>query len=161
MWHGHLSPSAKKGGVGIRMLGQPSKEHPSRILILFPIYSTTLLSPYVKKLETYFALFAFVSRKLSSQFDEIYDLSKRCCKIPQTKGLKHFMQLWLSLEFGSLKQSAKTLETYFALFIFLYIRTVWTGNFHHNLTSFYTWFIKEMLQNPPTKSLDYFMQLWL
>ena len=34
--HGHSSPSAKKGGMAGALLGQPSKGHPCRILILFP-----------------------------------------------------------------------------------------------------------------------------
>ena len=49
--------SDKKGLDGRALLGQPSKGHPCRILILFPQYSTTLSAPHIKKLGTYFALF--------------------------------------------------------------------------------------------------------
>ena len=48
------------------------------------------------------------------------------------------------------------METYFALFIFLDFHTVWTGNFHHNLTRFHTWFIKEMQKNPPNRKFRLF-----
>ena len=61
--HGQFSQSAnfcQKGWDGHALLGQPSKGHPCRILILFPYCSTISLAPHIKKLETYFALFIFL-----------------------------------------------------------------------------------------------------
>ena len=49
----------QKGWDGRALLGQPSKGHPCRILILFPYCSTISLAPHIKKLETYFALLYF------------------------------------------------------------------------------------------------------
>ena len=49
----------RKGLDGRSLLGQPSKGHPCRILILFPYCSTISLAPHIKKLETYFALLYF------------------------------------------------------------------------------------------------------
>ena len=57
--HGHSSPFCQNGWDGRALLGQPSKGHPCRILILFPYCSTTSLAPHIKKLETYFALLYF------------------------------------------------------------------------------------------------------
>ena len=53
--------SAPKGWDGYAMLGQPSKVHPCRVLILFPWCSTTLLAPHIKKLEIYFARSVLIS----------------------------------------------------------------------------------------------------
>ena len=53
--------TGRKGLDGHALLGQSSKGHPCRILILFASCSTTLLqAPHIKKLETYFALFIFL-----------------------------------------------------------------------------------------------------
>ena len=57
--HGHSSPFCQNGWDGRALLGQPSKGHPCRILILFPYCSTISLAPHIKKLETYFALLYF------------------------------------------------------------------------------------------------------
>ena len=51
--------SAKIGGMTMRLLCQPSKGHPCRILIIFPYCSTISLAPHIKKFETYFALLYF------------------------------------------------------------------------------------------------------
>ena len=55
----HPSPVCQNGWVGRALLGQPSKGHLWRILIIFPQCSATLLAPHFKKLETYFALLYF------------------------------------------------------------------------------------------------------
>ena len=57
--YGHPSPFWQNRWDGHTLLGQPSKGHPCRILILFPQCSTALLAPHIKKLETYFALLYF------------------------------------------------------------------------------------------------------
>ena len=57
--HGHPTPFWQMGLDGHALLGQASKGHPCRILILFPYCSTTLLVPHIKKLETYFVLLYF------------------------------------------------------------------------------------------------------
>ena len=57
--HSHPSPFCQNRWDGRALLGQPSKRHPCRILILFPYRSTTLLTPHIKDLETYFALLYF------------------------------------------------------------------------------------------------------
>ena len=57
--HGHSSPFCQNRWDGRALLGQPSKGHPCRILILFPYCSTISLAPHIKKLETYFALLYF------------------------------------------------------------------------------------------------------
>ena len=49
----------RMGWDGHALLGQPSKGHLYRILILFLQCSTTLLPPHIKKLETYFDLIYF------------------------------------------------------------------------------------------------------
>ena len=62
--HGHSSPFCQNGWDGRALLGQPSKGHPCRILILFPYCSTISLAPHIKKLETYFALFIFLDFRI-------------------------------------------------------------------------------------------------
>ena len=52
--HGHLPCFGRRGLNGRALLGQPSKGHLCRILISFSI-----MFYYIKKLETYFALFIF------------------------------------------------------------------------------------------------------
>ena len=54
--HGHPTKSCQNGWDGRALLGQPSKGCPCRISILFPKCSTAVLAPYIKELETYFAL---------------------------------------------------------------------------------------------------------
>ena len=57
--HGHPTRLGRKGLDGCALLGQASKGHPCKILIIFPYCSTISLAPHIKKLETYFALLYF------------------------------------------------------------------------------------------------------
>ena len=54
--NGHLSPICQKGWDGCALLGHPTKGHPCRIFILFPLFYYIISTTY-QKLETCFALF--------------------------------------------------------------------------------------------------------
>ena len=57
--HGHPSPFCQNGWDFRALVGQLSKGGPCRIFILFPQCYTSLSSPHIKKLETYFVLLYF------------------------------------------------------------------------------------------------------
>ena len=59
--HGHSSPFCQNGWDGRALLGQPSKGHPCRILILFPYCSMYyIISTTYKKIGDLFCLVIFL-----------------------------------------------------------------------------------------------------
>ena len=100
--HSHSSPFCQNGWDGRALLGQPSKGHPCRILILFPYCSTTYIYHYHHisknwRLILPCSMLLFSVDTAQKYGENMYLISKRCihvlvCTRPSLyhSNLRHF-----------------------------------------------------------------------